>query len=134
MRFWIAHSTATPVRQQIATQILLGIASGELRPGVRLPSTREMARRFHVHANTVSAAYRQLEQEGRVQCRRGSGGYIREVQPSAQSAAADRLIATFLQGARELGISAKEAGERLRVWLEVEPPDHLLLVETDADL
>ncbi len=129
----MAHSTDIPVREQIATQILLAISSGELAPGMRLPSTREMARRFRVHANTVSAAYRQLEQQGRLQSRRGSGVYVREVQPSAESAA-DQLLASFLHEVRQLGVSANDIGKRLQEWLAVEPPDHFLMVETDAEL
>ena len=46
----------------IHTQIILGILSDDLSPGQRLPSTRELARRFHLHPNTISAGYRQLAQ------------------------------------------------------------------------
>jgi DNA-binding transcriptional regulator YhcF (GntR family) len=50
------------VREQLATQIVLAIVSGELAPGQRLPSTRELARRFRLHPNTLSAGYKQLEE------------------------------------------------------------------------
>jgi hypothetical protein len=33
------------------------LLSGDLKPGERLPSTRELARRFSIHPNTVSAGY-----------------------------------------------------------------------------
>jgi GntR family transcriptional regulator len=42
----------------------LAILSGDLEPGEHLPSTRELARRFRVHPNTISAGYRQLVREG----------------------------------------------------------------------
>ena len=76
MRIWIARHSDVPVREQLVTQIRLGVLSGDLRAGQRLPSTRELARRFHVHANTVSAAYRELEKQRWVESRRGSGGRI----------------------------------------------------------
>ncbi len=60
-QFWFVHSGEVSLREQIVTQVALGIASGELLPGIRLPSTRELARRFRLHPNTVSAAYRSLE-------------------------------------------------------------------------
>src|SRR5690349_18313800 len=61
MRLWLARGSEIPIREQVVTQVVLGILSDELPPGARLPSTRELARRFRVHANTVSAAYRELE-------------------------------------------------------------------------
>lgn len=56
MRFWIARDSEVPVREQLVTQIVLGILSDDLSPGQRLPSTRELARLFHLHPNTISAA------------------------------------------------------------------------------
>lgn len=76
MRFWFVHSGEVSLREQLITQITLGIASGDLASGQRLPSTRAMAQRYSIHPNTVSAAYRELEEQGRVQSRRGSGVYV----------------------------------------------------------
>jgi DNA-binding transcriptional regulator YhcF (GntR family) len=39
---------------------MLGITSGDLPTGDKLPSTAEIARRFHVHAKTVRTVYRDL--------------------------------------------------------------------------
>ena len=60
MRFWFEHSSSVSLREQVVAQITLGILSGDLAPGERLPSIRELSRRFDLHANTVSAGYRQL--------------------------------------------------------------------------
>ncbi len=54
MRLWLTKHSEVPLREQLTTQIVLGIVSRDLRPGQRLPSTRELARRFGIHANTVS--------------------------------------------------------------------------------
>ena len=64
MRLWLSKNGEVPLREQLTAQIVLGIVSGNLPPGQRLPSTRELARRFQIHANTVSAAYRELEERG----------------------------------------------------------------------
>jgi GntR family transcriptional regulator len=58
------------------TQVVLAILSNDLRPGDRLPTTRELARRFGVHPNTISAGYRQLEREGWTEYRHSSGVYV----------------------------------------------------------
>src|SRR5215210_1893201 len=99
MRLWLAENSEVPLREQLATQIMLGITSGDLASGERLPSTRELARRFSIHSNTVSAAYRELAQRGWVEFRRGSGVYVRpRPDPQALSDAGhelDQLIQTF---------------------------------------
>ena len=60
MRLWFSRASEISIRDQLVTQIVLSILSGDLAPGQRLPSTRELARRFHLHPNTISAGYRQL--------------------------------------------------------------------------
>src|SRR5918997_6496761 len=78
MRIWLSKNSEVTVREQLATQIVLGIVSWDLKPGQKLPSTRELARRFNIHSNTVSAAYHDLVERGWVELRRGSGIYVRE--------------------------------------------------------
>src|SRR5205823_3734462 len=137
MRFWLARNSEVPIREQLVTQVVLGILSGDLAAGRRLPSTRELARRFRVHANTVSAAYRQLEEENWVELRHGSGVYIRETKPNGNvpsSLAMDQLIAGLFRSARESGMPLADLRSRLRQWLTMQPPDHFLLIESDEDL
>jgi GntR family transcriptional regulator len=56
MRLWLSKNSEVPIREQLVTQIVLGIVSNDLKANARLPSTRDLARRYEVHANTVSAA------------------------------------------------------------------------------
>jgi hypothetical protein len=44
------------------------------------------------------------------------------------------LIATLFRSARELGSSLAIVRSRLRQWLDMQPPDHFLLIEPDQDL
>ncbi|HEY9286333.1 MAG TPA: GntR family transcriptional regulator [Pyrinomonadaceae bacterium] len=137
MRLWLSKNGEVPLREQLTAQIVLGIVSGDLPPGQRLPSTRELARRFKIHANTVSAAYRELEERGWLESRKGSGVYVRAESdgpaPDARHAL-DALISTFLQLARRQGHSLAEVQQRIKHWLLLEPPDHFLVVEPDAEL
>jgi DNA-binding transcriptional regulator YhcF (GntR family) len=137
MQLWLARDAAVPVREQLVTQIVLGILSNELPAGHRLPSTRELARRFKVHANTISAAYKQLESERWVEFRHGSGVFVRESKPDAApigELALDQLVANLFRSARELGVPLAEVRARLRHWMEIQPPDHFLLIEPDEEL
>lgn len=51
MHLWLSKSSEVPLRDQLTAQVILGIVSDDLKAGQRLPSTRELARRYQVHAN-----------------------------------------------------------------------------------
>ena len=136
MRLWFAHSSEVPIYRQLVTQVVLAILSGDLRPGDRLPSTRELARRFGLHPNTVSAGYRQLEKEGWTESRRGSGIYIREnaEPPSTPEQRIDHHIAGFFRAAREMGLPGAAVRARVLDWLAAPPPDRFVLIDPDPGL
>ena len=136
MRLWFAASSEVPVYRQLATQVVLAILSGELKPGDRLPSTRDLARRFGLHPNTISAGYRQLEGEGWVEARHGSGVYVRRQKDPAPTPEQllDQRIARFVREVRNLGVPRETVRRRLREWLNSPPPDRLVLVDPDAEL
>lgn len=137
MRLWLSHSSEVPLREQLVTQIRLGIISGDLTARQKLPSTRELARRFRIHANTVSAAYRELHRSGWVDFRKGSGVYVRKLDGEAKlngSLKLDQLAAQFFKTAREHGFLLSEVRSSLSHWLNAQPPDHFLLIESDVEL
>lgn len=137
MRFWFARGSEVSIREQLVTQVVLGILSDDLAPGQRLPSTRELARRFHLHPNTISAGYRQLERDRWVLFRHGSGVYVRSRKPEGATTpplALDQAIARLFLSARKLGVSLPLLRARLKQWLELQPPDHFLLIEPDEEL
>ncbi|HEX8812669.1 MAG TPA: GntR family transcriptional regulator [Terracidiphilus sp.] len=137
MQFWFARGSEVSIREQLVTQVVLGILSDDLAAGERLPSTRELARRFRLHPNTISAGYRQLERERWVEFRRGSGVYIRARRPEISptpALALDQMIARLFRSARKLGVTLPVLRTRLKRWLELQPPDHFLLIEPDEEL
>ena len=137
MRLWLSKNSEVPIREQLTTQIMLGVISSDLKPGQRLPSTRELARRFQIHANTVSAAYGELERRGWLESRKGSGVYVREFSKDRALEAGfelDQLISAFLQRARDGGYSLGDIQARIKRWLDFQPPDHFLVIEPDAEL
>jgi GntR family transcriptional regulator len=140
MRFWFVHSGEVSIREQIVTQVVLGILSDELSPGERLPSTRELARRFQLHPNTVSGAYRQLQSEGWLESRHGSGVFVRSTRPSATSHShtpaqlLDRIFANFLNSTRRMKIPLADVRQRLQQWIGLPERTHFLLLEPDPSL
>jgi DNA-binding transcriptional regulator YhcF (GntR family) len=137
MRLWLNKSAEVSLREQLITQIVLAILSREMLPGHRLPSTRELARRFAIHSNTASAAYRELESQGWVEFRHGSGVFVRSTRPSTAltpELAIDQLIADLAARARRMGAPEALLRARLRRWLSFEPPARWLVIEPDPEL
>jgi DNA-binding transcriptional regulator YhcF (GntR family) len=137
MRIWLSKNSEVPLREQIITQITLGIISGDLQPAQKLPSTRELSHRLDIHANTVSAAYRDLASRGWVEFRKGSGVYVRELNADTlmdSTLELDRLIANLFQTARAKGYLMSDIAARVKRWIEAQPPERFLLIEPDAEL
>lgn len=133
MQLWLTREGAVPLREQLVTQIKLAIASKQLAPGAKLPSTRELARRYRVHANTVSAAYQQLEAEQWIELRHGSGVYVR-TRNTEQNNDAESLVLALLANARRCGISRSGVHDALRLELARTAPERIWLVEPDLQL
>ena len=136
MRLWFAPGSDVPLYRQLVTQVVLAILSGDLQPVDRLPSTRELARRFHLHPNTVSAGYRELQREGWTELRHGSGVYVRSnAEPiSTPEQRLDYHIAGFFRAVRELNLPPEAIRSRVALWLASPPPNHLLLIDPDVEL
>jgi GntR family transcriptional regulator len=136
MRIWLSRTSAITLRDQLTTQLMLGVISEELKAGEKLPSVRELAQRCHIHANTVSAAYRDLEAKGWLDFKKGSGVYVRDLRASPtveESGSLDQLIESFLEGVRARGFSLADVRARLTYWLDAVPVSRLV-VEPEPEL
>jgi GntR family transcriptional regulator len=135
LRLWFSSASEVPIYRQLATQVQLAILSGDLNPGERLPSTRELARRFSIHPNTVSAGYRQLLRDGWVEYRHGSGVYIQSegVPTQTPEQILDQHIVAFFKAVRELRLPAVAIRQRVAEWIAAPPPDHFVLIDPDVD-
>jgi GntR family transcriptional regulator / MocR family aminotransferase len=67
----------------IYRQLRTAIVDGRLRPGTRLPATREARRFFGVSRNTATEVYERLGNEGYLRARPGSGTYVAAHLPAA---------------------------------------------------
>ncbi|MBI3725546.1 GntR family transcriptional regulator [bacterium] len=111
-----------PIGDQIAFRILYAIARGVYRPGDKLPTVRDVAARLRVNPNTVSKAYRDLERDGVLVSRRGTGVFVHE---DALATATERrqalVLSRFERAAGEAldaGLDAFQIQEVLAVALE----------------
>ena len=103
-------NSLVPAYRQIVEGLRVYLVEGDLRPGDRLPSVRELASDLGLHFNTVAEAYRHLAAEGWLRLDRGRGG-VRVVQREAAAAGgADktglaRRIRALIAEARASGVA-----------------------------
>jgi hypothetical protein len=105
-----------PLHDQLLAQLELKILGGSLAPGERLPSVRALARQLGLHANTVSAAYRELEAAGHVQLKRGAGGL-------------DEMARLAVGTALRKGHSPVEITAAVERWLRAAPAERVVVVD-----
>jgi len=125
-----------PVRDQIRTQLELKILGGELASGQRLPSVRALARRLRVHANTISAAYQELENAGQLELRPGSGVFVKwsGKKELEEARGLDEMIRIALQKAFDRGYSGEQVRAAVNRWLEAAPPDRVLVLDPSREM
>lgn len=107
----INFEAASPIYEQIITQIKKKIAREELEPGVKLPSQRELARELEVNPNTVQRSYREMEARQLVETKRGRGTFItdkREVVDQVKQEMVDKIIEKFWREMKSLGYAEQE--------------------------
>jgi GntR family transcriptional regulator len=84
-----------PIYIQIMEQIRQLVASGELQQGDQLPTVRQLATDLRINWNTVSRAYKNLDEAGLISTQQGRGTYIWD-EPSEETL--QRLRQESLEG------------------------------------
>jgi GntR family transcriptional regulator len=78
MIFRLNPASGIPLYLQLMEQVKHAVEIGALREGDQLPTIRKLAEDLVMNPNTVVRAYRELEHEGVLELRHGSGAFIRE--------------------------------------------------------
>ena len=109
--FRLNPSSGVPIYLQLMEQIKHAIETGALRAGDQLPTIRKLAEDLVMNPNTVVRAYRELQHEGIIELKHGSGAFISE--SVAGQARVTRKAQTIVQSALErlmsLGLTEDEA-------------------------
>ncbi|MGP8258659.1 MAG: GntR family transcriptional regulator [Acidobacteriaceae bacterium] len=78
MIFRLNQSSGIPLYLQLMGQVKHAVEMGALREGDQLPTIRKLAEELVMNPNTVVRAYRELEHEGVIELKHGSGAFIKE--------------------------------------------------------
>jgi GntR family transcriptional regulator len=114
-------TSGVPVYRQIIDQILGGIATGTLSPGVQLPTVRQLAVDLAVNPNTVVRAYRELEIRGVLSTQQGVGTFVTSLPVKPDDAERqrqlDQLVGEFMARAGSAGFTADDLIGRINEFL-----------------
>jgi len=117
IQFTLDLGSGVPFYRQIIDQVKSAIATGELEPGDRLPTVRQLAVDLSINPNTVSRAYTELELTGLVETQMGSGTFVgqREVRPDdvERRRMLDRLCQEFLSRVSTHGFTLDDVLDNL---------------------
>lgn len=75
--------------QDVVSQVMELIATGELSPGSRLPPERQLTKQIQVSRNVLREAFRVLEERGIIVARPGDGRYVRALNSARHRSPAD---------------------------------------------
>lgn len=107
----INFDASKPIYEQIIDQIKQMLVRGELNPGDKLPSQRDMAKKIEVNPNTIQRAYREMETLELVETQRGRGTFIKEDKNMVleiKKEMARNATFRFLQEMTAIGFSTEE--------------------------
>ncbi len=114
----IDHKSGVPLYRQIIESVKFAIARGELTPGDRLPTVRQLAVDLEVNPNTVIRAYREMELGGVLDTQQGSGTYVTDNRPEIdaleRSRMLDQILTELLARASGYGFTLDEVLDGLR--------------------
>lgn len=112
-----------PVYQQIMEHVRGAVLTGELPPGGRVPSVRELAAQAGVNPNTMQRALYELEQEGLLQTQGTLGRVVtedEEILSRLRRAAVEQVVRRCDAALKELGLTLADAARLLQTWDEEE--------------
>ena len=112
----ILQDNGVPIYVQLRDQIAAAIGRGELKPGDRLPTMREVAVALSVDLNTVQRAYAALEEEGLLAMVQGRGSFVAQTRLPQRNRENDirMLAAKVAAQARAQGITPDELADALK--------------------
>ena len=137
MDLQINQKSHVPVHVQLEEQIKHLILTGNFEVGSRLPSIRAMAGFLRVNRNTVARVISDLEREGYVESRRGSGVYVIEPPVEAEDLKRQEVLERVLDLAAAQGVPVEDLAYALlaRAGAKPQGKTRILFVEcTRAEL
>ena len=110
-----------PIYRQIILRFNRAFVRGDIKPGDRIPSIRELSALVRVNTNTIQRVYQEMERDGVINSKRGTGYYLTEdteMTEKIQKGLSSESIQRFVDEMSALGFNRTEILEELKSYLE----------------
>jgi len=118
MQIRIDNASTRPIYRQIIDQIKRDIALGRLKAAEKLPTVRQLAAQLVLNPNTISKAYRQLEQDGIIVTRPGAGAFVAELSSNLSKSVRKKLLCEQLERLVVEAVHMQIDARTLAEWFE----------------
>lgn len=115
------YSAGTPIYLQVIRELQKKMIKGELKPGDKMPSNRELAVLYKVNQNTAARIYREMESEGYCYTKRGIGTFVSEEESmfeNLKKEMADEVLHNFMREMKDLGFKKDDIIVRITDYKE----------------
>ena len=120
-RWSLAFDDRMPIYRQIILQFSRAFIRGDIQPGERIPSIRELSALLQVNTNTIQRVYQELERDGLIGSKRGTGYFFTEdlstMETTRRALALDSLR-RFVEEMRAMGLADQEIVNELVSFME----------------
>lgn len=120
------YNTGLPIYLQVMHELKKRMVKGELAPGAKMPSSRDLAVEFRVNQNTAARIYREMELAGYCFTRRGIGTFVSEEEnmfEELKQEMAGELLDNFMHEMKDLGFRKGDIITRITEYKEDEEHD-----------
>jgi GntR family transcriptional regulator len=120
-RWSLAFDDRMPIYRQIILQFSRAFVRGDVLPGDRIPSIRELSALLKVNTNTIQRVYQEMERDGLIGSKRGTGYFITEEENMIHHIRRELAIASlrcFVDEMRALGLADNEILEELDIYMK----------------
>jgi GntR family transcriptional regulator len=116
----INENSAEPLYAQIETQLRSLIVSGQIDEGTLLPSIREFAGSLNCSVITVRRVYQDLESEGLLRTRQGTGTFVAKVGAEEKSEYRRAVVQEAIESAIDKGQSVQYKEDEIKeIFLDI---------------
>lgn len=115
------YSAGTLIYLQVIRELQKKMIKGELKPGDKMPSNRELAVLYKVNQNTAARIYREMESEGYCYTKRGIGTFVSEEESmfeNLKKEMAEEVLHNFMREMKDLGFKKDDIIVRITDYKE----------------
>jgi len=110
-----------PIYRQIILRFNRAFVRGDIKPGDRIPSIRELSALLRVNTNTIQRVYHEMERDEVISSKRGTGYYLTEDSKMTEKIRRDltsESVQRFVDEMCALGLKKKEIIEELETYMK----------------